>query len=365
MVMLGETIKNLSMALLSFTCALIASCVIFGLSKYDLIKTILDSADGPQKLHFKNVPRIGGVGIAVACSIVIIGPLGKGLGSVQRDILLMLISAAPVFFIGLLEDCNKNLSIKIRLIFALLSALIVSYFFNLSVSNIGIPLLAHPLSLPIIGFLLACFCIVGAINAYNIIDGLNGLTSIFAVISFSAIAFIANLLDNQHVLVTSLVLIGSVMGFFVLNYPFGLIFLGDCGSYFLGFMVATLGIFLVDSHPRVSPWFPIVLNFYPIFETLFSIYRRKVLKNINPSAADRLHLHTLVFRRVMGQKHKPYARIFCANSRTSALMSIIGLVPALFALVFWDNNMGLIICFMLFSVIYIYLYKSIVTFKIR
>ena len=65
-----------------------------------------------------------------------------------------------------------------------------------------------------------------------------------------------------------------MLGFFVWNFPAGLIFLGDGGAYFLGFYVAELAILLLHRNPAVSPMFPLLLCIYPVFETLFSIYRR-------------------------------------------------------------------------------------------
>ena len=66
-----------------------------------------------------------------------------------------------------------------------------------------------------------------------------------------------------------------MLGFFVWNFPAGLIFLGDGGAYFLGFYLAELAILLLHRNPEVSPMFPLLLCIYPVFETLFSIYRRK------------------------------------------------------------------------------------------
>jgi UDP-N-acetylmuramyl pentapeptide phosphotransferase/UDP-N-acetylglucosamine-1-phosphate transferase len=93
--------------------------------------------------------------------------------------------------------------------------------------------------------------------------------------------------------------LGAVLGFFLWNFPAGLIFLGDGGAYFLGFFVAEMGIVLLARNPEVSPLFPLLVCIYPAFETLFSIYRRVVVRGRPPSMPDGIHLHSLVFKRLM------------------------------------------------------------------
>ena len=78
----------------------------------------------------------------------------------------------------------------------------------------------------------------------------------------------------------------------------GKIFLGDSGAYIIGFLLAILSILTVKRNPEISPWFPIAVLAYPIFETLFSIYRRKFIQKKSPLKNDGLHLHTLIYRRI-------------------------------------------------------------------
>ena len=82
------------------------------------------------------------------------------------------------------------------------------------------------------------------------------------------------------------------------NYPRGRIFLGDGGAYLVGLVLAVLSVLLVHRNSGVSPWFPLVLLAYPIWETLFSMYRRKA-RGHSTGRADALHLHSLVYRRVV------------------------------------------------------------------
>jgi UDP-N-acetylmuramyl pentapeptide phosphotransferase/UDP-N-acetylglucosamine-1-phosphate transferase len=92
--------------------------------------------------------------------------------------------------------------------------------------------------------------------------------------------------------------IGAVLGFFVWNFPAGLIFLGDGGAYFLGFHAAEVALLLLVRKPQVSLLFPLLVCIYPVTETLFSVYRRRVLRSLPPSMPDGIHLHSLIYRRV-------------------------------------------------------------------
>ena len=88
----------------------------------------------------------------------------------------------------------------------------------------------------------------------------------------------------------------------------GLIFLGDGGAYLLGFLLADLTVLLVHRNPNVSPVFPLLLCAYPIFETVFAIYRRKVVRGVATTDPDGIHLHTLIHRDQMDPGRKPRAQ---------------------------------------------------------
>src|SRR5450432_442468 len=123
---------------------------------------------------------------------------------------------------------------------------------------------------------LTLLCVTGVANAINIIDGFNGLASMCVMMMMLGIAYVAFQTGDEFIASTALIAAGSVLGFFVWNFPAGLIFLGDGGAYFLGFFIAEVSILLVNRNASVSPIFPVLLCAYPIFETIFSIYRKRV-----------------------------------------------------------------------------------------
>ncbi|BCZ19573.1 Methicillin resistance protein [Helicobacter sp. NHP19-012] len=188
-----------------------------------------------------------------------------------------------VFTSGFLEDLNFSLSPKLRLILQSLGVLLVVLLAPLVLKDFS-PLFSLPW---IIALPLSVFMLVGVVNAMNIIDGFHGLAGGFSCL---ALGFIYLAAPNPFILA----LFWAVLGFLVLNFPKGRIFLGDEGAYLLGFI---LGASLMDLSIKgvVSAWFGLALMVYPVTEVLFSIVRRKLQKQ-KATLPDALHLHTLLFK---------------------------------------------------------------------
>jgi UDP-N-acetylmuramyl pentapeptide phosphotransferase/UDP-N-acetylglucosamine-1-phosphate transferase len=144
-----------------------------------------------------------------------------------------------------------------------------------------------------------------------------------------------------------------------------LIFLGDGGAYFLGFWFAELAVLLLVRNPTVSPLFPLLVCIYPVVETLFSIYRRRVLRAVPPSMPDGIHLHSLIYRRMMRWAVGPdNARALSRrNSMTSPFLWLLCMASAAPAVLFWDQTPWMVAFLVLFAFSYIALYWRIVRFK--
>jgi UDP-N-acetylmuramyl pentapeptide phosphotransferase/UDP-N-acetylglucosamine-1-phosphate transferase len=160
------------------------------------------------------------------------------------------------------------------------------------------------------------------------------------------------------VLLASLSMLGALVGFGVWNWPGGRIFLGDGGAYLLGFWLAELGVLLVMRNPQVSPWFPLVIMIYPIWETLFSMYRRKIIRKHEVGHPDAMHLHQLVYQRVIRKSGAPGAitREHQRNSRVAPLLLIPVILLMLPALLLWHRTDAMLICAGAFCVAYGWLY---------
>jgi len=314
---------------------------------------------GPQKVHKVAVPRIGGISIATGLfAAILIKAFDLGLQSLE---LTLLFCAIPTFAIGLTEDLTKKISVKQRLLFTALSAACATYLMDLQITSLDIPLIDVLFAVPFFGIALTIFAITGLANAYNIIDGFNGLSSMVGTITLLAIGYLGYILGDTTIIFLSLVMAGAILGFFIWNYPQGLIFLGDGGAYLIGFWVATLSILVCYKHAEISPWFALLLNGYPIMETLFTVYRRKVHQNKNPGAPDGIHFHTLIYRRLLQAKH--FDSQLSANARTAPYLWILAGLSITPAVLWWQSTPILMAACLIFIISYVWLYARIVRFK--
>jgi UDP-N-acetylmuramyl pentapeptide phosphotransferase/UDP-N-acetylglucosamine-1-phosphate transferase len=223
-------------------------------------------------------------------------------------------------------------------------------------------LLDSAFAIPFFGVAFTIFAMTGLVNAYNIIDGFHGLSSMVAIITLLAITFVAYLFADSIVIYLSLVMIGAITGFFIWNYPRGLIFLGDGGAYLIGFWIAALSVLIVYRHQEISPWFAFLINGYPIIETLFTIYRRKIHQGKSPGQPDGIHFHTLVYRRILLNTYKDI-NWFSANSRTAPYLWVLSGLSVTPAILWWQSTPILMATSLLYACLYLWLYASIVKFR--
>lgn len=221
------------------------------------------------------------------------------------------------------------------------------------------------IAFPWLGVAFAIFAICGLPHAFNIIDGYNGLAGTVALLIGLALAHVALQLGDRQLAAVVLCMVGATAGFLVWNYPRGLIFAGDGGAYLWGVVIAVVSISLVQRHEQVSPWFPMLLLIYPVWETVFSIYR-KLARGVSPGVADALHFHQLIYRRIVrGVFHDDASRrMLMSNNRTSPYLWGFTLLTVVPAVIFWNNTVVLMIFCALFSVTYVVAYLMLVRFKV-
>lgn len=248
----------------------------------------------PQKFHDKITPRLGGIGIFVSffCAYLI----------TQQISFFIIFGLFFVFLSGILEDFLSRLTPTLRLFLQIFGIALLLFSPDAIITNLT-PIAILPV---FFGVIFSIFGILGACNAINIIDGLNGLSSGIAILIFCAIFFTA-LPASEPTAILAIFGAFCTAGFFILNFPRGMIFLGDGGAYFLGVLLAFTLARL--SNAGISAWFGLAVMIYPIFEVVFSIFRRKMAghKAMRP---DSLHLHSLIFR-------------ICGNNAISAEVILI------------------------------------------
>ncbi len=353
------------MLLVAFVVSTIASLLLVRSARGRLRFSNDFDLDGPQKFHAVPVPRIGGLGIVAGASLglaLVDWRLADGAPPLG---LALLACAVPAFAAGLVEDITKSVSARRRLLATAVSAGLAFWLLSAQIRHTDIPGLEWLVSFTPGALLVTMVAVAGIANSVNIIDGFNGLASMCVVIMLAALAYVAFQVGDAVIGSMALAGIGAVLGFFVWNFPAGLIFLGDGGAYFLGFFVAELSILLLVRNPAVSPIFPLLVCIYPVFETLFSIYRRRFLRAAPSGMPDGIHLHSLIYRRVMrwAVGHRSARTLARRNSMTSPYLWGLCMLSVVPAVLFWENTSLLALSVLLFGVFYVVLYWRIVRFK--
>ncbi|MFC5498422.1 glycosyltransferase [Caenimonas terrae] len=281
-------------------------------------------------------------------------PIGGRLGQ-------LVACAFPALAYGLAEDITLSVRPRTRMLAAAVSALLGALVLDAVVDRTNMVVVDAFLAVSVTSILLTVFAVSGLAHSVNIIDGFNGLAAMVCMMMFCAIGYVAYSVGDQFILLAALCCLGALAGFFLWNFPLGMIFLGDGGAYFMGFMLGELAVLLVHRHPEVSPWFAILLFLYPTMETVFSIYRRKVLKGAPIASPDAWHLHSLIFRRLLhagrgeGRTH--------SNPVTSLYLWVLCSLAVVPAALFWDNTPALLLFCATFIGVYLWLYQCIVRFR--
>jgi UDP-N-acetylmuramyl pentapeptide phosphotransferase/UDP-N-acetylglucosamine-1-phosphate transferase len=280
---------------------------------------------GKQKFHKIPVPRIGGAGmvLGIACAFVLVHlkPAASPLDDIGGSVAALIGASMPVFVIGLVEDMTKRVSVRLRFGFTLASGLLAWWALDAVLPRVDLPFVDDLLAFLPLAVLVTVIAVAGVTNAINIIDGFNGLAGSTAVAILAGLACLGWRYGDALVLELALLGIGATIGFLLLNYPRGLLFMGDGGAYFLGFWCAEIAVLLVCRNPAVSTWQVLALYAYPVIEVLYSIFRKKVLRRMSVTMPDRLHLHMLIYRR--GTRHRAPLNATRQWSRNAAVTALV------------------------------------------
>ena len=347
-----------------FICALLIGFLILRYQDNHHRLTGDHDVNGVQKFHATSVPRIGGVIVFAGISVGILVRYFSA-DKLAFDLsFYLLLAALPAFLGGLVEDLTKKVGAKTRLFLTALSAGVAGFLLNAWLTDIQVFGIDYLLAIPVISILFTCFAVAGVANSFNLIDGFNGLASVVAIMILTAIAYVAFQVRDYGILLSSFAAIGAIAGFVFWNFPKGKIFLGDGGAYLIGFWIAELCILLVMRNPSVSKWFPVLICIYPIFETLFTIYRR-FIRRLHLGMPDANHLHQMIFRRIISDPvNNDVDQLVKENSKTAPYLWVLTSLSIMPAILFWQTKWALQLSIALFCVTYVWLYWAIVRFKI-
>ena len=278
----------------------------------------IDVPKDARRMHKKPIPRLGGLAIygGFLCSILIFGQL-------DETMLCVLLGAAIIVALGIFDDVLA-LGAKLKFVVQIVAAAIPVCIGDL---QIGLFTNLNPLSdtpfvhLGILAVPVTIIWIVGITNAVNLIDGLDGLAVGVSSIAAITMLAVALLTGNMPIAITMAALAGACIGFMPYNLNPAKIFMGDTGSTFLGYMLATVSIMgLFKFYAVISFAVPFLILGLPIFDTANAIIRR-VAAGRSPMSPDSGHVHHKLID--MGFNQKQAVAILYAISATLGLTAVV------------------------------------------
>ena len=310
----------------------------------------LDNQAGIQKVHKAPTPRVGGLGIMVGWCV---GGLALP-AEVQPLWWLLCLAVLPAFLSGLIEDVTKRVSVRVRLAATIGSGLLFCLLTGYAITRVGIPGPDWLLAAPLFAVAFTAFAVGGIANSINIIDGFHGLAAGCSIIVLTCFGVVAYQAGDMVLVAIAALVAGGILGFFVLNFPWGWIFLGDAGAYSIGVFLAAMAVMLPARNPEVSPLIGLVALAYPVTETMVSILRRSRRAGTNPGDPDRLHLHSLIYRSMARDLAALLGQPSMRNPCTSVIVWTLPLLSSGFA--FLGQNQPLLALPLIGAVVLVYLW---------
>lgn len=308
---------------------------------------VIEKSDS-RKIHKRIITCLGGVGIYISFWVGLICIsflLPKNLISSYLRYSVALVSGGTIILILGVFDDIKGTNAKSKVGWQLIAAFVTSAIFGIKITYFTIPVLGK-IELGILAIPFTLMWVIGLTNAINWIDGLDGLAagvSFIACIALSIVAWRSGELISVFIMIA---LLGSILGFLKYNFYPAKVFMGDGGSNFLGFILANVAIMGgLKSAAILSLAVPILIFAVPIFDTLFSVFRRIYLKK-SPITSDRDHLHFRLLK--LGFTHRQSVltiylvslilgtcAIILSQSPTLTSLSIVVLIVGFLGIVAW------------------------------
>ena len=326
-----------------------STVIIYFVNTFLIKKNFLPSIKGEKHQKYankKNIPLSGGIFLLTGFIFIFY----------QEFILLFFLSC--LFILGIFSDLKIISSPIKKLFLQIILVVCVVYFLNLEIYSTRIFLIDNFLKNNLINLLFLSFCIVVLINGTNFIDGLNGLLLLYAIIILYVL-FKLGLFEysfDYKIILSFIVFLIIILIFNFCNF----LFLGDSGAYSIGLILGFFLISVYQFNPHISPYFIILLLWYPCFELLFSIIR-KFRFNYSPVRPDVNHLHQLIFF-IMKKKFFKKRDLF-ANNLTSLIINFYNFVLFFIASKYYTKTDVQVILITLSILIYTFIYQNLLKFK--
>ena len=326
--------------------------IVYFLNSFMHFKNYLPSLSGEKHQLFvgkKNIQLSGGIIIVLTFLLI------KKLNIEFYHLFLF-----TIFLIGFLSDLKIITSPRVRFFLQVFSIFLFVIFFNFEISQVRIFFIDYLLEYQFFSYFFVIFCLLIIVNGTNFIDGLNGLVLGY-FISILIIVYNLKLFENLNVTQFEILYFIELLFFLLLFNFFNKLYIGDGGSYLLGFGFGIYLITIYESNAHMSPFFIVLLLWYPCFENLFSIIRKYRL-NLSPLNSDNKHFHQLLFYFI---KKKFNLSALTSNNLGSIFINTFNiLVLSIGAIDIFNTQLQILIIFFNITV-YIFIYLRLFDFRFK
>ena len=265
-----------------------------------------------------------------------------------------------IFLIGFFSDLRVIKSPRVRFFLQVLCIFLFVTIYDIHISNIRIFLLDFLLKYKFFSYFFIIFCLLVITNGTNFIDGLNGLVLGYFILIL-IIIYNLQLYENLNITQFEILYFMACLFFLLVFNFFNKLYIGDSGSYLLGFSFGILLIAIYDSNPTISPFFIVLLLWYPCFENLFSIIR-KYRFNTSPLKSDNKHLHQMLFYFI---KKKFNLTSLSSNNLCSILINVFNILTILIGTINIFNTQFQILIIFFNIIFYIIVYLRLFDYRFK
>ncbi len=340
---------------LIITCFLgsIGSCIIVIVTKKYHIRFSSRELRGKevQSMHREPTSRLGSLGVIIPLIFLFLLWDHPEIHIYNY----LLCSILFFYFFGLAEDLNIYIRPKWRLLSVVASGFFMILLSGVWLIHVSTPFIEPLFRISVIAICFTVFAVTGVAHSINLIDGLNGLSLTVVSTIALCLSIISNASDDQFMTLMGVFIVTTSLGVFLFNFPYGRLFLGDAGAYSLGYILAWFAILIIFRNPQISAWSVLLCFFWPVMETIFSIYRR-LTNNKFLSQADANHFHHLVYR-FLEARFEIFKDTKYVNPCATLLMLPFMITPSVLSVFLVSNSYASVTLIMVFAIFYIFFHQ--------
>jgi UDP-GlcNAc:undecaprenyl-phosphate GlcNAc-1-phosphate transferase len=301
-----------------------------------------------RKIHIHYISRLGGVAIFLSIWLTVFFAHELGMVSFESSFWPAIFFGSVIAFLLGLWDDLKNLPAKHKLIFQIFLGLLAFRLgFRIEEIQVG---LGNPLQFGHFSMLVTVIWIVTVMNAFNMIDGLDGLAGGFAFFAFATLAVLGYLNGSSNVMIISTVCAGTCLGFLFFNFHPARMFMGDCGSMMLGYILSILAMSSGQDDVTTNILTPFFLLAFPLIDLSTAVLRRMIQAKTTEKDITYLGIVKRTFDADGNHIHHRLLKLGFSQRKIALLMYAFTLVSCLLGLVSVYFSFGLIFFLFIFYV---------------